>query len=69
MYQTYQRKLIFDPLNIIAIMTTDSEFPGFGRDHFQLQKEKIKFVVVCLRPPQKHGARKFHVVDAQNTSK
>ena len=50
-------------------MTNESEFPGFGRDHFQSQKEKIKFVRVCLLPPQKHNARKFHVVDAQNTSK
>ena len=50
-------------------MTNDSEFPGFGRDHFQFQKEKIKFVLVCLRPPQKHSASKFHVVDAQNRSK
>ena len=50
-------------------MTNNSKFPRFGKDHFQFQKEKIKFVGVCLRPPQKHSASKFHVVDAQNTSK
>ena len=43
-------------------MTNDSEFPGFGRDHFQFQKEKIKFVLFVFYQKPDARAWLFYVV-------